>query len=437
MLALLYLFIFYIILFKSPFFNYKNIHKSEIIIAFTIKVVASIIFYLIYTEYYTVRKEIDMFRYYDDALIMHEAVNNNTVDYLKMLTGINDNSNIITENYYLRMDNWFESFETFIKNDNRTMIRLNALFLLISNNEIFVHKLFFLILGFIGSLWLLKTFESDNDRKNKILFYLVLFFPSLLFWTSSITKETILLFVLGGFMFFSKKYIQSKQSKFLLFAIIFLYFMTYIKVYAFFVLVPILLARLIFKNTSTLKRYIGYASIISIYLFFIWNFHHISPNHNFVQAFIRKQADFIHYAQFIGAGSLINMQTLEPNILSFMSATPMAIVNVLFRPFIWECSSIMMYPAAIENFIIILLIIIMLFYFNKKDITKHLFLISLFFCILFFILVGIGTPVLGAIVRYKIIGYPFLFFALLTCINIEKIPYFKNKQHNSSSHKIF
>jgi len=129
------------------------------------------------------------------------------------------------------------------------------------------------------------------------------------------------------------------------------------------------------------------------------------------------------------SGSLINISELYPCLSSVLKAAPSGILNVLFRPDIHEISSAMMVPAACENLLILFLIILSIIFFkvNKSDVNLILFLLSSF--LVLFLIIGITTPTLGGIVRYKSPLLPFLMMFLLSLTDINKLNYlFKNKR---------
>jgi hypothetical protein len=77
----------------------------------------------------------------------------------------------------------------------------------------------------------------------------------------------------------------------------------------------------------------------------------------------------------------------------------------------------------LENLLLFFLIIGAVFYGKKLDIKQVDFILSsLLFITVLFIIIGISTPIIGALVRYKIPGLPFLFMIFLLIIDTKKIP---------------
>jgi hypothetical protein len=113
------------------------------------------------------------------------------------------------------------------------------------------------------------------------------------------------------------------------------------------------------------------------------------------------------------SGSLIYVKPLKPTLSSFVSSLPMAWINTLFRPFPSEARSPLLIPAALEIFIYILFFIMCLMYRKKEGIQTEYVLFCFSFVFILFAITGLTTPVLGALVRYKIPGIPFLMLAFL------------------------
>jgi hypothetical protein len=89
------------------------------------------------------------------------------------------------------------------------------------------------------------------------------------------------------------------------------------------------------------------------------------------------------------------------------------------RPFPWASAGLLEWAACLEN---ICLFVLILYAFMKR---KHLrseqqnfLLFAFFFTLSLFALIGWVTPVVGAIVRYKVPALPFLVGALLSVIDI-------------------
>ena len=71
MISILYVAAIFVLLKKSNFFEFEGIKKIDIYNAFLIHLVAGIVLYIIYTEYYQERYTSDIFKFYDDSLVLY------------------------------------------------------------------------------------------------------------------------------------------------------------------------------------------------------------------------------------------------------------------------------------------------------------------------------------------------------------------------------
>ena len=117
------------------------------------------------------------------------------------------------------------------------------------------------------------------------------------------------------------------------------------------------------------------------------------------------------------AGSKIDIPELEPNPISFLINSPMAFVNGLLRPFPWEARSPFMILALLENLILMILFALMVWKFNLSKVNWQIWWIAIFFALIIILLTGWVTPVIGAIVRYKVPALPFIAAAIVALID--------------------
>ncbi len=421
LLPLTYLAFFLWLIGKLNYFKTSGFSSISLQFAFLIKAFCGLVIYLIYTYYYPVRMEADTFKYFDDSKYLYNALWEHPLDYFKMLFGINCENDYFLKQYYSDMYNWYRSYDNGLLNDNRLVIRLNAFVRLFSFGNYHVHSLFFNFLTFIGSYSLARLFLVFSESKWKT--YLVVFLiPSFVFWSAGILKESILIFALGSFTWNVYKLISGshKISTYLwiLFLIPILFIM---KFYVFVALIPAILAWWISQKT---KRTISIHLVtIVACLLVALGIGTIFPTYNFLVIMAAKQGDFINLANFLKVNSSIYMDYLEPNLWSFIKASPKAFINTLTRPWPTELKGILFYPPLFENLFIIFILFIGWFYRKKVNPQQWKFIIfCLTFSILLFVIIGLTTPIIGAIVRYKIPAIPFLIFVALLFLDDSKLP---------------
>jgi hypothetical protein len=132
------------------------------------------------------------------------------------------------------------------------------------------------------------------------------------------------------------------------------------------------------------------------------------------------------------AHSVIKLKRLKPDVIDFIKYSPVAFANTLIHPTVFEVKSRYHLLIAIENILIMILILLAIIFFDKAVLEKkEIILFCLLFAVLLFVLIGMTTPAMGAMVRYKTIALLFLAPACFMMISVEKvmpvllfIPYF-------------
>ncbi len=140
--------------------------------------------------------------------------------------------------------------------------------------------------------------------------------------------------------------------------------------------------------------------------------------------FINNSVDTAHYTflyEVVPAKTTLKLDRLEPNMLSLISNAPKVFINVFIQPLIWNVKGIIQLVTALENSVLILLIFLTIVFFNIKPENKPMIYFCLSFAVILFILIGITTPVIGAMVRYKVPALPFLCIGLLLLMDKKKM----------------
>ena len=121
-------------------------------------------------------------------------------------------------------------------------------------------------------------------------------------------------------------------------------------------------------------------------------------------------------------GSKIHLTELRPDIFSFVRNAPEALFHSLMRPLPGESFSPFLLLASGENVFLILLIpAALIFRKRKEEIPFNDIFFCLSFAIVLLLIVGWTTPVMGAIVRYRMPALPFYLTALSLLLDFQKI----------------
>ena len=417
LLSTFYFIIFCFIISKISFFREESVSKYWFIIAYGIKVFAAFLLTLVYTKYYTDRSSADIFRYYDDGLIMFNTIKSNPLDYIQMVFGLDFNHDYFHSNYYQHMNFWDRSYKDSSFSDTHIIIRFNAFVQLFSFGYFHVHNVFINFIALIGLTAIFKAFKSFFRCKERALFYSIFLIPSIMFWGSGLLKEAIILFALGIILYSYFKLIQKFKLQYLVLILLGILLIVYTKPYLILSLLIPMFGYSINRISNFKNAAFGFMISLGVFLIMI----NIFPQLNLVEKVSKKQQDFSQIISSVETNSGFEIAELSDGF-SILQNIPKALINTVLRPYFWECNSLFVWFSAIENFTIFCFIIIAL-YFRKKlsNIEKNVLLFSLTFVFILFSIIGLTTPIFGAIMRYKIPGVILLMVSLLLILDLEKI----------------
>ena len=425
-LVIIYTVLFLYLIRRMKFFSLEEINPTFVSIVFLLKIAAGCCLGLVYTYYYTDRSTADTFKFFDDGKILADVLRTNPKHYFEMLTGIHSDSPEL-RTYYERMNAWYNIDVLF--NDNHTLVRLNAIFHFFSFGYYYVHVVFINFISFCGLIALFRLFQSflrsnQTSQKNKSneLFAGIMLLPSMLFWGSGLLKDGLLLFALGMLLYSLNKIISSKHSVTNIIAFAFcLLLLTITKLYVLIIIFPGIIAWYWSRNNLGRIILLKFICCYAIYLVLAFNVGEINNKYKIQDLIYYKQKNFYVLAENTKAKSVIQIDQVEPTAWSIIEHSPRAVLRVLTRPFVTDSRSPLILMAALENiFILLILVVCMLTYRRSGFINQPVFYFSVVFVLLMFSLIGLITPILGAMVRYKVPALPFLVFILVCMYDKEK-----------------
>ncbi len=421
LLLLLYCGLLILLIKNIPFYKSGSFNWQILSGVFLSKFVAGIILYLVYAYFYGDRESADVFKYFDDGNILFSSLNENPIDYLRMVTGIGAESPHLMK-YYDTCVFWIKDFNYGLINDNRIVIRFNALVRLISFGNIHIHTLFMSFLSFTGLWALFKVFETQFKKQKWGLLLVVFFLPSVWFWTSGLLKEGLLVFAFGMLIYLINNLLQSKFGmKTGVGIFICLAILLFSKLYFLIAALPGILFLFVDKYFPYKHRILSFLAVHSVIIIMLW-FSKPLTGYDFPKIIAQKQNDFVNFTNSLNqVGSKVDMEKLEPTFTDMILKTPKALFTVLFRPSIIEIHNPMVALAAFENLLLLLLFILAMVFFSNKQVHEPYFLFALSFTLILFTLIGLTTPILGALVRYKAPALPFLGILLLYLIDFAKL----------------
>lgn len=408
-----------IIIGNSGFFYSRRVHVLNFQLAFLLKLAAALVMTFIYTYFYPDRHVADIFRYFDDSNVLIQMFENNVSDFFAFITG---HDNAALYKYKITMNNWESPGNVY--NNNRVMIILNAAIGFISLGDYYVHLILFTFLSFVGLTAMFKVFNKIYKVYQGIVFISVFTLPSIIFWTSGVLKESLVMFALGIFLYSYMRFYFNSAIWYHLFsfALGFIILML-LKFYLLIILLPAMIILLLTQRILILQKMKGLTWILFSILFLLglFMFKYINPRADALHALMNKREAFELLAHTMKAGSYFEVPQFN-DIVSLLKAAPVALMEVIVRPNIFKISSPLVFLSALENIYIWILIVSALMFRKRNSVLIGQWnYFGLFVVIATFTLIGLTVPVEGAIVRYKSVVLPILMAILLCNIDYEKL----------------
>ncbi|MBX0333147.1 hypothetical protein K3G39_07845 [Pontibacter sp. HSC-14F20] len=323
------------------------------------------------------------------------------------------------------------------------MPRLLSVPMLLTNGNYYISSLYLSLFSFAGLCFFVNAIARyfANTAIPAVVAFLL--FPSVVFWSSGVLKESV---VLGGMglLLGSSLYLlfgKSKPLLYLLLAVVGLYLIWLVKYFVAVALVLLvalaLLVRVIFYSAKLAHIHWLLKGMALLFLFsgIAWLGTQLNPNLH-LEALPDVVYQNYQVSLIASQGKpRIDFPFLEPTYLSFALHSQLAFIGMLFRPFIWEAYNIRTFAAAFENTLLLVLAFGLLRDLFEAGRIKwrygYLLLAVLVYLFAMGVLLAYSMPNLGTLSRYRVVVVPFVVYLLLLCkTNSDLLSYlFLVRQH--------
>ncbi|RUA28056.1 MAG: hypothetical protein DSY76_04715 [Bacteroidetes bacterium] len=407
-------------IYKIKMFGAKGISKHWFAGAFALKLIAAFAMWFIYTYHYTDRSKADIFRYYDDAKVFQHLLKDYKMEYFHFF--YQEKSSDEEVNVVLKYtNNWDMQNKSSLFGSNKLMIRTNMLLNLFSLGSYGVHAIVFSFLAFMGLFWIFRFFYRQTPERKWLIFLAVFGFPSIVFWSSGILKESLVIFFIGLILNCGSYALRGKKpiirSIVVLIAFVLL-FQT--RAIIALILSPMTIAYIWNYIKPHRRVFLPYFILLFLALSIITESKKITGK-DFYGILYEKRMAFEELANQEDSGSAIIGIQFDADGLSILKSAPIALINSIFRPAPWEAKNMLMWAASLENILLFVLLILLVIYPSPNIKNKNLLWFALLFALANLIVVGLTSPILGAISRYRIIGLLFFLMAYIQLIDYNKI----------------
>ncbi len=446
--------------------------------AFGVKILIGLALFWLHIETYGIDElSHDGETFMKEGKYLQDVFFRSPADFFKLLTGIGETEALVHKHLY--MTEYWSAGDLTLINDSKNVIRIHALIHFFSFHSVLIHLAVFCFISLLAVRLFFVTISPFTALPKVVFFWLFLLIPSVIFWTSSMLKEPLMLFGLSLFVYglICVKHVWKKSAVLFTSFFILLAFKPY-------VLACLLLSLIAY----TFYRYLFNYKLIPTTIFMLLalltaSFSLEKPRQAVVHHLTRKQFDFVNVGRgglhvlsdtcfyyfrpfqygnlsiendsvqlkkatnayiyqfgstkqpvpvFLqastqkwrivylakGCESYIETTPISNSTYQLIKNIPEALTNSMFRPFLWDPGSRLKYLSAIDLWLIWGFLALSLVYRRKLTEREKGIVFTLgVFSLLLLLLIGWTTPVLGAIARYRFPAH--LAIATIACIIVK------------------
>jgi len=415
----IYLFALTVLILRSQFFTVEGIKKPLLVFLWIFKLIVGLCFFVVfscYTPYKDACQSEEFFRSGEKLFWLRKT---EPALFANIMLGVNSESAAYKAEAQRISDKWYQCNESNFTNDNRTVIRVNAMLYFISFRFYSVHLLFMCFLSFVGSILLFKAFPKRGKKEIYAAAIACFLVPSTVFWSVGVLKEPLLLLGLGGFLFYFRKLMREFSVPTLLLLILSSLLLLCVKTYVLAIILPMML---VFFWGQTGRRFIWlkYAAV----LVFLSGFCLLSH-----QCFPEKQVDVVHAISSqnqrlmdIQKPADFHSPQLDGSTGTLVKNIPLALYNTVTQPFVRPINDIVKVLINGETALLASLLIFCLIFGNYRRFSRNNFAIfSVIVCLYGFLLIGLTTHDIAVMMRYKSIFLPFYVYALIHLLDTDRV----------------
>ncbi len=412
---------------KSGISNHTGVRSAVWLGVFVLKILAGFTAIWIFTYHYSGASDLHL--YFKDAQVLKDFFWEQPEYFWKLIT----QQTLTLEEDQLReaaLSQWNGTTVNFLFNEKKIIVFVHLLITTVSFGNIYIHSLFMAFLSFWGQVAIFKVARRYLEVPNYWLIITIFLLPTSLFWTSSLFKEPFAVFSFGLSLYFLDKTLSAFSWRYLITFLLLVFVGLSIRP---FVMISALFPMLIFSIYTSFPKikfkYQSWLVVLGILILAMVLYGLEGTSFDVLQKISNKQQAFFELQnQDNNIGSLMPAERLEPHLSSLILNLPSALSRVLFHPSFLDYKKALYLPDIIENLLLLILVFIAFVKFRTPSRKTIPFLwFSILYILISYSVIGLICNILGAIVRYKIIAFPFSFLFVIAIINPRWAEHFNKK----------
>lgn len=377
--------------------------------ALILKLLAGLCLGLLYRYYYNGG---DTFMYFEEGAKLSALARSDLLLYIRFLWS---------------GDESFSAWNNLTELQPRAMFMIKAVSVvnLFSHDNYWISSLYFSFLSFLCAWSLVKTMVRLEGSLRYIAVVSFLFFPSVVFWSSGLIKESMAiasLFFLVAIFLKVWMHQRIRRTEWVL-ILVNLWLLWNLKYYYLAVLLPIvtasLVVRLLFSGRYNVLPWI-YRPVVWVVVFLVplVSISLVHPNFypdRFLHVIVSNYAEFHVISD---ADDLIYYAELKATVGSVLKNAPWALFSGLYRPLPWEAGTILKFFLSLENIVLLALSAAALGNATKllRSPNRLLLFSATLYVVVLCVFLALSTPNFGTLARYRVGFMPF-FFLLISLEN--------------------
>ena len=297
-------------------------------------------------------------------------------------------------------------------------VKIISVFVLLTHNNYWLTSVYLSVFSFLGVWYFATLFYRYFPRSKKAIVVALLLFPSIVFWSSGVNKETIAMLSIMIISAYTLVFLFDREQitvPKILFSLILFWLLLQLKYYYAGVFL-VAVASLLLSHFADQKwgRMSGYVSWFTAFILLIFLASFIHPNLHINHVLDVMVLNHNLYQEYSGKEGMILFYNLSPNIGSIIINAPWAIISAWYRPFLTESHTIFQLVIALENLFMLGLSVNAIRNIRRKKTQYPLLLLSCAsYIIVLSVFLAISTPNFGTLSRYRISFLPFLLLLLM------------------------
>lgn len=423
LLSIVGLTLIYIYLYLRYKRNKEKPYYRFFIAAFSFKVVlvlANALFYII-----AYKGGGDSINYWRNAEMLNNLFWENPSFYLQEMLYDNSDNNVLVHFNSITgipLSDYYNEAETFF------VCKIGSIFSFFTFGSYILLDIIFAFITFLASWRLFEIVRSFNLHSDKTIALAIFGIPSLGFWCSGLSKDTLLFIAICYAFYYLNILISAqKETKKRYWLYLFVAFLLMFKIRPFIlmaILVPIFMAfgvRLSNKiNRGNILQFLSKLTFFSVCILAFTFFLQSSAAETFINEAQVVNLDLTQNTLY--GNKKYSLGEIEYTPLGLISALPNSLLAGIYRPYPWESFSLSLFLNGLESLLFIFLTIRFFVIKNLRQrlqiIQKTEFLVySLFFVIIIAFIAGYTSILFGLLVRIRAPLIPF--FVLLLLVQTE------------------